>query len=139
MLWSCSVGKRYYAIPYRNTDHPPISIWELQAICRRLQELGRKEIDEDLIFRTYEEMRSDEFSAVNETKKARKQKQKRTYYSQIEYPAQTFELKNNESYKNGFQDKQSAEKIESVAEIKVHPSRKTVPFNEGIKKSVQTT
>ena len=83
--------KQYYAIPYRNTAHPPISIWELRAIRRRLEEQGRSEIDEDLIFRTYEEMRSDEESSVKETKKARKEGQKRAYYSQIEHPAQTGE------------------------------------------------
>lgn len=83
--------KQYYAIPYRNTAHPPISIWELRAIRRRLEEQGRSEIDEDLIFRTYEEMRSDERIAVKETKKARKENQKRAYYSQIEHSAQTAE------------------------------------------------
>lgn len=123
--------KRYYAIPYRNTAHPPISIWELQAIRRRLQELGRKEIDEDLIFRTYEDMRSDELFAVQETKKARKQKQKRTYYSQVEHPAQTFESEINTTYENTeFPNEQSkdADQIESKNIIKI--PRKIQPFND---------
>lgn len=83
--------KQYYAIPYHNTSHPPISVWELRAIKNRLSEQGRKEIDEDLIFRTYEEMRADEIHAINETKKIRKQNQKRQYYSQIEHPVKSVE------------------------------------------------
>ncbi|CAN5820536.1 hypothetical protein BH20ACI4_BH20ACI4_32090 [soil metagenome] len=78
--------KQYYAIPYRNTAHPPISIWELRAIQRRLKDQGRKEVDEDLIFRTYEEMRSDEELANRQTKKVRRENQKRSYYSQIQHP-----------------------------------------------------
>ena len=120
--------KQYYAIPYRNTAHPPISIWELRAIRRRLEEQGRSEIDEDLIFRTYEEMRSDEEFAVKETKKARKENQKRVYYSQIEHPAQAGEPF-EESKK--FEQLNKTEDVGADEEKNIFRfSRKIQPFND---------
>jgi putative transposase len=113
--------EQYYAVPYRNTAHPPISIWELRAIHRRLEEQGRKEIDEDLIFRTYEEMRSDEELARKETKKIRREKQKRAYYSQIEHPAKTVEQ---------FEQPEGSEKSALFRENK---TESVVPFSRQIK------
>jgi putative transposase len=49
--------KRYFEIPYRNTVHPPISVWELREVRRTLKEEGRKLVNEDLIFDAYNRLR----------------------------------------------------------------------------------
>ena len=69
--------KQYFAIPYRDTSHPPISVWELREIRRRLRQQGRDSTNEDVIFRAYEEMRSIEDAAVNKTKEMRRNIQRR--------------------------------------------------------------
>ena len=69
--------KRYFAIPYRDTSHPPISVWELREIRRRLRQQGRDSTDEDVIFHAYEEMRSIEDAAVNKTQEMRRNIQRR--------------------------------------------------------------
>ena len=48
----------YYPIPYRDTSHPPISIWELREAHRRCKADGRRHIDERAIFEAYEEMQA---------------------------------------------------------------------------------
>lgn len=116
--------KQYYAIPYKNTAHPPISIWELREIHRLLEEQGRKEIDEELIFRTYEEMRSDEAFSRKETKKARKENQKRLYYSQIQHPAKTDDY-------DEIKDSDKNEILEPESQENVFPfPRKIKPFED---------
>ena len=65
--------RQYYAIPYRNTSHPAISIWELRAAEKRaLEEQPKVAIDEDRIFSAYEKMRSIEENAKRLTKKVRR-------------------------------------------------------------------
>ena len=77
--------KRYYSIPYRNITNPPMSIWELREVRRRLEEAGRGDIDENLIFQTYNNLRAEEEKAVRETKQVRRKRQKRTYHSKVQY------------------------------------------------------
>jgi putative transposase len=43
----------FFAIPYRNTAYPAISVWELREAKRRLKEEGHQEIDEAWIFTAY--------------------------------------------------------------------------------------
>lgn len=70
--------QQYYAIPYRNTAHPAISIWELrQAQKRAEQERSDIPIDEDRIFAAYEEMREIEEAAKKTTKTARRNSQRK--------------------------------------------------------------
>ena len=64
--------KQYFSVPYRDTSHPPISVWELREVQRRLREQGRDSVNEDVIFRAYEEMRKIEDAAVNKTKEMRR-------------------------------------------------------------------
>ena len=45
--------KDYFAIPYRNTALPPITIWEYREILRRLHKSSRSEITENAIFEAY--------------------------------------------------------------------------------------
>ncbi len=69
--------KQYFAIPYRDTSHPPISVWELREIRRRLRQQGRDSTNEDVIFRAYEQMRTIEDTAVNKTKEMRRNIERR--------------------------------------------------------------
>lgn len=71
--------KQYFEIPYRDTSRPPISLWELKAAKRRLEEEGLKEVNEDLIFETLNRMREIENEAVRQTKKARRENQRRRH------------------------------------------------------------
>jgi putative transposase len=68
---------RHFPIPYRNTAHPPISVWELRDVRRRLKEQGRSGIHEDLIFETYARMREMEAQARRSTRSARREEQRR--------------------------------------------------------------
>jgi putative transposase len=80
--------KQYLEIPYRDRSRPPISLWELRAVRRRLKVQGVKDdkIDEDLIFKTYEKMRQIEDSAKQETKAARRARSRRAQNSRIPKP-----------------------------------------------------
>lgn len=75
--------KRYYAVPYRDISHPAISIWELREVRRQLEKEGRENVDEQLIFDTYERMRRQEEKAVRETKRARRARQQRSHHEQV--------------------------------------------------------
>ncbi|NJD33675.1 MAG: DDE-type integrase/transposase/recombinase [Betaproteobacteria bacterium] len=64
--------RQYYAIPYRNTSRPAISIWELrEAEKRAVEERPEFPVDENRIFDAYETLRRIEESAKKLTKKAR--------------------------------------------------------------------
>jgi putative transposase len=78
--------KDYFRIPYRDTAHSPMSIWEFREARRRLEKQGVKEINEGLIFRSYEQMRAIEEQARNETKHVRRKNQQRRDHKQIYKP-----------------------------------------------------
>lgn len=67
----------YYPIPYRDTSHPAISIWELRKLRKQLEAEGRQDINERLIFDAYERMREIERGAKAATKQVRKAAQRR--------------------------------------------------------------
>jgi putative transposase len=69
--------QRYSPIPYRNTTYPPISMWELRELRRKLQESGRSRVDEAAIFAAYERLREREARAVSETKRTRRARERR--------------------------------------------------------------
>lgn len=66
----------YYPIPYRDTSHPPISLWEMREIKRHLEKTKAK-ADERKIFEAYERMREVEAAAQGKTKAARRAEQRR--------------------------------------------------------------
>jgi len=66
--------KEYFEIPYRNTAHPPITIWEYREIERKLAEEGKANIDEAAIFEGYEKLKELEAAAVNKTQVTRRLK-----------------------------------------------------------------
>jgi putative transposase len=79
--------KQYFAIPYRDTSHPPISLWELREVRRRLDKEGRASIDENLIFDAYARMRQQEEQSKRETIRIRRARQRRTQNKLVVKPA----------------------------------------------------
>lgn len=80
----------HFAIPYRDTSHPAISIWELREAVARATAQGQKTLNEQAIFEAYEKMREIEQEAVQKTKAARRSVQRRKIHSKVEKPvAQT--------------------------------------------------
>ena len=65
---------RYAPIPYLNTSHPIISLWELRAATKTLQEDDRYIVDEDLIFKGIQKMRQIESEAIEKTRLAKQQR-----------------------------------------------------------------
>ncbi|MCR6480420.1 DDE-type integrase/transposase/recombinase [Variovorax sp. ZS18.2.2] len=65
-------AETYFRVPYRDMTHPAISLWELRAIRAHLRDQGKKDADEELIFRALDEMRRIEEEAVRTTAKARR-------------------------------------------------------------------
>jgi putative transposase len=81
--------KQYYEIPYRDTSHPPMNIWDLRAARKKVEEKGLAEINEHLIFEAYDLMRTQEEKAVSETKRIRRTRQRRSLHQQIARPMTT--------------------------------------------------
>ena len=70
--------QQYYAIPYRNTSHPAISIWELREAEKRVvDERSQSSVDENLIFEAYDKMRRIEEDAKKLTKTTRRGTERR--------------------------------------------------------------
>jgi len=67
----------YYPIPYRDTSHPPISVWELREAKRQIEADGRRHVDERAIFDAYERMREIEQQAQAKTTSVRRAAQRR--------------------------------------------------------------
>ena len=67
----------YYPIPYRDTSHPAISIWELREAKKRVKADGRRHINERDIFDAHERLREIEEQAIAKSKAARRAKQRR--------------------------------------------------------------
>lgn len=67
----------YYPIPYRDTSHPAISIWELREAKTSVKADGRRHINEHAIFEAYDRMLEIEALAVEKSKAARRSKQRR--------------------------------------------------------------
>lgn len=63
---------QYFTIPYRNLGYPPMSLWELQEVRRRLREKGIGKPDEHQIFQAREHLKKLEVEAAAKTKMARR-------------------------------------------------------------------
>lgn len=64
--------KEYFPLPYRNVTYPPISIWELHEITRKLKEKGKENVNEMEIFAAYDRMDKIKDEAKKSTKTIRK-------------------------------------------------------------------
>lgn len=64
--------KIYHPVPYFNSSHPPISVWELREVTRRILDTPGAKVDEAVIFEGVRRMRAVEKSALEKTRLARK-------------------------------------------------------------------
>ena len=87
----------YYAIPYRDTSHPAISIWELREARKTVKADGRRHVDEQALFDAYERMREVERQAVEKSKAARRSKQRRTQHKATPKPQAQAQTQNIET------------------------------------------
>lgn len=64
--------KIYHPVPYFNSSHPPISVWELREVTRRILETPGAKVNEVAIFEGIRRMRAVEKEAIERTRLARK-------------------------------------------------------------------
>lgn len=62
---------RYSAIKYRNSSHPAVSLWEINAAAAALKEQGMKDVNEDQLFETVDRLRQRVDDALKATKGAK--------------------------------------------------------------------
>lgn len=74
----------YYPIPYRDTSHPAISIWELREAKKQVKADGRRHLNEQDIFDAYDRMREIEAKALAKSKSARRTKQRRVKHQEAQ-------------------------------------------------------
>ncbi|MFI5444007.1 Mu transposase C-terminal domain-containing protein [Polaromonas sp. UC242_47] len=72
------IAGRYFAIPYRDTSLPPVSVWELREGHRKAGERGIPAENEKAVFAIINEQRVLEADAAAKTKTARREQQRRT-------------------------------------------------------------
>jgi putative transposase len=75
------IGKRYVAIPYRDTSLPPASLWEYKEAKKRAKQRGISPEDEKAVFSLLNEMRALEAEAAGKQKSARRAQQRRTEHA----------------------------------------------------------
>jgi putative transposase len=73
--------RRYFAIPYRDSGLPPVSIWELRAARKKAEELGADVYDERAVFALITRQREIEAQAAAKTKAARRARQSRKQHA----------------------------------------------------------
>jgi putative transposase len=76
----------YYAIPYRNSSHPVLSIWELREAKAHLKNTDVHDYDERALFAAYDRMLNIEAEAQGKTVAARRAQQRRTPQAPIIKP-----------------------------------------------------
>jgi putative transposase len=77
----------YHKIPYRNTSHPAISVWELRRISAELKK-NREVVDETRIFAALKRLKQIEDQASLNTKVARKEQQRRIRHQEAKHYVQ---------------------------------------------------
>jgi putative transposase len=78
--------QEYFAIPYRHTMYPAISLWELREVKRRLKEAGHHAVDEAQLFAAYDRLKAIEEAAKRETKAARRKGQRQRVHAATARP-----------------------------------------------------
>lgn len=64
--------RQYYVLPYRDISQPPMTLWELRYLNRRLRKQGADLVDEDRVFAGLSEMRSQVSEAQKKTRDQRR-------------------------------------------------------------------
>jgi putative transposase len=77
------IAHRHFAIPYRDTSLPPVSIWELREAHRRADERGISHENEKVVFALLTEQRELEADAAEKTKSARRAQQRRVEHEKV--------------------------------------------------------
>lgn len=77
-------SNQYIELPYRSISNPSVTLWEHKKALAKLRELGRAEIDETAIFRMIEKMRLIVSTAEHESKRTRRDIERRRHLSQKE-------------------------------------------------------
>ncbi|MBY6537593.1 DDE-type integrase/transposase/recombinase [Rhodococcus sp. BP-349] len=72
-------GAGYIEVPYRMMAHPAVTLWEHRAATARLREQGRSSIDESALFSMIEQMRDLTDRAQKDTRRARRNRQRRNH------------------------------------------------------------
>ena len=62
----------YLEVPYRTLSRPAITLWEHRAATRRAREIRSTQLNEDMIFKAFEELQEIERTAARSTKAARR-------------------------------------------------------------------
>lgn len=75
--------QQYFAIPYRDTGHPPVSIWEFRAARASAKEYGLDPDNEGVIFGLINRQREIEAQAAHKTKVARREEQRRIQHEKV--------------------------------------------------------
>lgn len=70
-------SEKYIEVPYRDLSRPSISLWELKDAKRQLREESISATNEELIFKTIDQMRALVASESAKTKSARNKQQRR--------------------------------------------------------------
>lgn len=70
-------SEKYIEVPYRDLARPAISLWELKDAKRLLRDESMSSINEELIFKTIDQMRAIVASEASKTKSARIKQQRR--------------------------------------------------------------
>jgi putative transposase len=76
------LSNQYLELPYRSISNPSVTLWEHRKAIERLRELGRADFDEAAIFRMIDKMRALVDEAEKASKRARREKARRSHLSQ---------------------------------------------------------
>lgn len=75
--------KVYTRVPYRDSSHPPMSLWEFREAVREAKLRGRAAIHEADIFAAYDRLRDRETQAAGNTMAARRRRQRQTEHAAV--------------------------------------------------------
>lgn len=81
-------SKGYLEIPYRSLASPAVTLWEHKIAVAKLREAGRAKINESVLFRMIEKMREIELTAKKETRKSRRNRERRSHLPNVQLPEQ---------------------------------------------------
>lgn len=109
--------KQYFRIPYRDTSQPPMSVWEFRRALERLKQQGSEEIDEAMVFDSYAQMRALEERAARETKRVRRERQRRNNNQHIVKPQTAFASKNDFNHADYLNDDGSPSVVSPFEEM----------------------
>ena len=72
-------GQHYLEIPYRTLSHPAVTLWEQRQALAKLRQQGREQVDESALFHMIGQMRAIVTTAQKDTRKARRDANRRQH------------------------------------------------------------